>query len=130
MPAQRGAAFLHVPLSAFTFGFENALLMFSYALVFGDIGNGNSMRLDYYVADTLSVRDLSCSFGIPIRTKILLASNGRFTLFSSCTHLCCSYRHCLFLGSVNYDPFSRRNQEAKTFYCSFSSRASHRAIGE
>jgi len=81
---------------------ERTLLVFSGVLVFGDIRIGNP--------------------------KILLASNGRFTLFSSCTHFCYCYRHCLFLGSVNYDPFSRRNQEAKTFYCSSSSRASHRAI--
>jgi len=51
MTAQRGAAFLHVSLSAFTFGFENALLMFSYALVFGD---------------TLSVRDFPRAFCVSV----------------------------------------------------------------
>jgi hypothetical protein len=66
MPAQRGAAFLHVSLSAFTFGFENALLMFSYGLVFGDIGSGDPMRLDYDVADTLSVRYLPRAFSVAV----------------------------------------------------------------
>ena len=90
MPAQRGAAFLRVSLPAFTFGFENALLMFSYGLVFGDIGSGDPMRPDYDVADTLSVRDLAGAFCVPIRTKILLTSNGSLTLSFSCTHFCCA----------------------------------------
>ena len=90
MTAECGAAFLHVPLSAFTFGFENALLMFSYVLIFGDIGIGNPVRLDYDVADTLSVRDLAGAFCVPIRTKILLTSNGSLTLSFSCTHFCCA----------------------------------------
>jgi len=66
MTAQRGAAFLHVSLSAFTSGFENALLMFSYVLIFGDIGSGDAMRLDYDVTDTLSVRYLPRAFGVSV----------------------------------------------------------------
>jgi hypothetical protein len=66
MTALRGAALLHVSLSAFTFGFENALLMFSYALVFGDIRIGNPVRFDYDVADTLSVRDFPRAFCVSV----------------------------------------------------------------
>ena len=66
MPAQRGAAFLHVSLSAFTFGFENALLMFSYVLVFGDIGSGNPVRFDYDVANTFSVCNLASAFCVSV----------------------------------------------------------------
>jgi hypothetical protein len=65
MPAQRGAAFLHVSLSAFTFGFENALLMFSYVLVFGELGNG-SVSFDNLMLYSLSVCDLAGAFSIAI----------------------------------------------------------------
>jgi hypothetical protein len=73
----------HCPLSAFTFGFENALLMFSYALVFGHIRIGNPVRLDYDVADTLSVCDMASAFCVSVGAKILGAAQRRCFLFCS-----------------------------------------------
>jgi len=76
MPAQPGAAFLHVSLSAFTFGFENALLMFSYVLVFRELGNG-SVR--FASAFDVVFRALSHQSGIRDRRDevSLLGGDGR-----------------------------------------------------
>src|SRR6267154_2603172 len=90
MTALRGAALHHVSLSAFTFGFENALLMFSYALVFGDIRIGNPCA-----STTMwPTRSRFVTFLVPSAFRF----EPRFFLppgdvaFCSALIICCSYR--------------------------------------
>jgi hypothetical protein len=73
MPAQRGAACLHVPLSAFTFGFEDALFVLPASLILREFGSGNSMRFDCDVTDTFPIRDFPLAFGVAIATQVRVA---------------------------------------------------------
>jgi len=52
--AERGAALDYRTLAGLALGLENALFVPSGVLVFGDIGSGNSVGLNYDVADTFN----------------------------------------------------------------------------
>jgi hypothetical protein len=51
------------------FEFENALIVLPESLILREFGDG-SVRFDYDVADTLSVRDLASAFGAAIAAKV------------------------------------------------------------
>jgi hypothetical protein len=69
VPAESNAALDHGSPAGLALGLEHRLFMLSGVLVFGELGNG-SVRFDYNVADTLSVRDLSFALSVAIASQI------------------------------------------------------------
>jgi hypothetical protein len=59
--AESNAAQLHFPFAALTFGFKHALGMLPTSLILREFGDG-SVRLNYDVADTFSIRNFPLAF--------------------------------------------------------------------
>jgi len=117
MPAQRGAALLHLSFARLALGLERTLLVFPSVLVRGVIDFGRTVRFNDLMLNTLPIRDLSSAFCVPVGTKILGAAQRRCFLFCFATHDALLYRTTVLPRALYTDTllFLDTGWEAKVF---------------